>query len=43
MRSEFDGHTKTGTFSRLDRVPKGRKPVSSKWRVLVIRRARKEK
>ena len=31
MKSEFDGHTKTGTFSMVDRVPKGRKPVSSKW------------
>ena len=31
MKSEFDGHTKTGPFSMVDRVPKGRKPVSSKW------------
>ena len=31
MRSEFEGHMKTGTFSIVDRVPKGRKPVSSKW------------
>ena len=31
MKSEFDGHTKTVTFSMLDRAPKGRKPVSSKW------------
>ena len=31
MKSEFDGHTKTGTFSMVDRVPKGRKPVRSKW------------
>ena len=31
MKSEFDGHTKTGTFSVVDRVPKGRKPVRSKW------------
>ena len=31
MKSEFDGHTKTGTFSMVDRVPKGRKPISSKW------------
>ena len=31
MKSEFDGHTKTGTSSMVDRVPKGRKPVSSKW------------
>ena len=23
MKSEFDGHTKTGTFSMVDRVPKG--------------------
>ena len=31
LKSEFDGHTKTGTFSMVDRVPKERKPVSSKW------------
>ena len=31
MRSEFEGHTKTGTFSMVDRVPEGRKPASSKW------------
>ena len=31
VKSEFDGQTKTGTFSMKDRVPKGRKPVSSKW------------
>ena len=31
MKSEFDGRTKTGTFSMVNRVPKGRKPVSSKW------------
>ena len=31
MKSEFDGHTKTGTFSMVDRITKGRKPVSSKW------------
>ena len=31
MKSDFDGHTKTGTFSMVDRVPKGPKPVSSKW------------
>ena len=31
MKSEFDGHTKTGSFSMVDRVPKGRKLVSSKW------------
>ena len=31
MKSEFDGHTKTFTFSMVDRVPKGRIPVSSKW------------
>ena len=31
IKSEFDGHTKTGTFSMVDRVPKGRKPVSPKW------------
>ena len=28
MKSEFDGHTKTDTFSMVDRVPKGRKPIS---------------
>ena len=31
MQSEFEGHKKTGTFSMVDRVPEGRKPVSSKW------------
>ena len=31
MQSEFDGHMETGTFHMVDRVPKGRKPVSSKW------------
>ena len=31
MQSELDGHMKTGTFQMADRVPKGRKPVSSKW------------
>ena len=31
MKSVFEGHTKTGTFPIVDRVPKGRKPVSSKW------------
>ena len=31
MKLEFDGHIKTGTFSVVDRVPEGRKPVSSKW------------
>ena len=31
MKLEFDGHIKTGTFSMVDRVPEGRKPVSSKW------------
>ena len=31
MKSEFDGNTKTGTFPMVDRVPRGRKPVSSKW------------
>ena len=31
MKSESDVHTKTGTFSMVDRVPKKRKPVSSKW------------
>ena len=31
MKLEFDGHIKTGTFSMVDRVPDGRKPVSSKW------------
>ena len=31
MKLEFDCHIKTGTFSMVDRVPEGRKPVSSKW------------
>ena len=31
MKLEFDGHIKTGTFSMVDRVPEGRKPVSLKW------------
>ena len=31
MKLYFDGHIKTGTFSMVDRVPEGRKPVSSKW------------
>ena len=31
LKSELDGHTKTCTFTMVDRVPKGRKPVSSKW------------
>ena len=31
MLSEFEGHIKTGTFSIVDGVPEGRKPVGSKW------------
>ena len=31
MQSEFEGHTKAGTFSMVDSVPEGRKPVGSKW------------
>ena len=31
MQLEFDDHMKTGTFHMVDRVPKGRKSVSSKW------------
>ena len=31
MESEFDGHSRKGIFSMVDRVPKGRKPVGSKW------------
>ena len=31
MQSEFEGHIKTGTFSMVDGVPEGRKPVGSKW------------
>ena len=31
MQSEFEGHKKTEIFSRVDRVPEGRKPVGSKW------------
>ena len=30
MQSEFDGHMKTGAFYMIDRVPEGRKLVSSK-------------
>ena len=30
MQSEFEGHMKTGTFLMVDRVPEGRKSVSSK-------------
>ena len=41
MKSEFDGHTKTGTFSMVDRVPKVRKPVARSG-VLVIKRAIKK-
>ena len=32
IQSEFERHTKTGTFSMVDRVPDGRKPVDFKWR-----------
>ena len=31
MKLEVDYHIKTDTFSMVDRVPEGRKPVSSKW------------
>ena len=31
MKLEFEGHIIKGTFSMVDRVPEGRKPVSSKW------------
>ena len=31
MQSEFEGHIKTGTFSMVDGVQEGRKPVGSKW------------
>ena len=31
IQSEFEGHIKTGTFSMVDEVPEGRKPVGSKW------------
>ena len=31
MQSKFDGYMETGTFHMVDRVPEGRKPVSSKW------------
>ena len=27
MRSEFEGHIKTGTFSTVDRIPEGRKGI----------------
>ena len=30
IQSELDGHMKTGTFHMADRVPEGRKPVSSR-------------
>ena len=30
MQSEFEGYMKTGTFSMVDRVSEGRKPVDSK-------------
>lgn len=32
MQAGFEGHMKTGTFSIVDRVPEGHKPVSPKWR-----------
>ena len=32
MQSEFKRDMKAGTFSMVDRVPEGRKPVDSKWR-----------
>ena len=31
MQSGFNGHMKKGTFHMVDRVPEGRKPLSSKW------------
>ena len=31
MRPEVEGYMETGTFSMVDRVPEGRKPVDSKW------------
>ena len=31
MQSKFDGYMKTRTFYLVDRLPKGRKPVSFKW------------
>ena len=43
MQSEFDGHIKTGPFDIVDRVPKGRKPVSLKWCLDYKRRTKKEK
>ena len=43
MKSEFDGHTKPGTFSMVDRAPKGRKPVSFRSGVLIIKRTIREK
>ena len=30
MRPEFEGHMETGTFSMVNRVPEGRKPVDYK-------------
>ena len=31
MQSKFEGHMKTATFSMVDIVSEGRKPVGSKW------------
>ena len=31
MQSEFEVNMKTRTFSMVNRVPEGRKPVGSKW------------
>ena len=31
IQSEFEGHMKTRTFSMVNRLPEGRKPVGSKW------------
>ena len=41
MKSKFDSHTKTGTFSMVDRVPKVCKPVNS-TRCFGYERTRKE-
>eukprot|EP00752_Nemacystus_decipiens_P011252 g10000.t1 len=31
MKKEMSGHDKTGTFSKIERLPEGRKAVSAKW------------
>ncbi|CAB1112933.1 unnamed protein product [Ectocarpus sp. CCAP 1310/34] len=31
IKKEMDGHEKTGTFSKIEKLPEGRKAVSTKW------------